>query len=249
MKRYVAVGLLLYGLFLLFQAPASLMAWLLPAASSERLRLNDAQGTLWHGMAGHLQLRMAPDRTIDLGRLTWDVRWGALIRGEIAYALSAASGPAQVTGVLGVGFGKWRLEGVEAAFPAELMTPLAPLLQVVRPSGTVRIHSDSFTLARSGAAGEAQLTWLGAGSILSRENPLGDYRLQVRGTPSGTQFQCDTMAGVLRINGSGTWNRAGFQFQGSAQAQPSKRETLVDLLRLIGQDEGNGVYRLAFGRQ
>jgi len=249
MKRYVTFGLLLYGLFLLFQAPASLLARLLPAASSEHLRLDGAQGTLWHGMAGHVQFKIAPDRNIDLGRLTWDVRWGALLRGEIAYALDIASGPARATGVVGLGFGAWRLERVEADFPAELMTPLAPLLQMVRPSGTVRIHSDSFTLASNRAAGEAQLTWLGAGSVLSRENPLGDYRLQVHGTGAGTQLQCDTLSGALQIKGRGTWDRTGFQFQGSAQAQPAKREALVDLLRLIGQDEGNGVYRLAYSHQ
>jgi len=246
-KRYVILGLLLYALFLLFQAPASLLAWLLPAANAERLRLDETQGTLWHGMAGHLQLQMAPDRVIDLGRLTWNVRWNTLLRGEIAYALDLAAGPAQARGIVGLGLGKWRVEDVEATFPAELMIPFAPLLQVVRPSGTIRIHSNSFTLARNGAAGEVQLTWLGASAILSRENPLGDYTLQVRGTPSGAQLQCDTLSGVLQIKGSGAWDRTGLQFHGSAQTQPTNREALVDLLRLIGQDEGNGVYRLTYG--
>lgn len=88
MKRWslLAIGLGAYALALIATAPATLADAGLQGASDGRLRLADAQGTLWSG-TGQIEVRDAGGRTGVAKSLAWRVAPESLLRGRLVCEL------------------------------------------------------------------------------------------------------------------------------------------------------------------
>ena len=86
----IVAGALLLAIALAISAPASLLDARLSAVSSGRLRIADAEGTLWNG-SGELVLLPGGTRRA----LVWHIEAWPLLRGQVQGTITAEATPAQ----------------------------------------------------------------------------------------------------------------------------------------------------------
>lgn len=246
-------------------APATWLANMVHRASGQRLLLAEAQGSVWSGSAVAV-LQGGPDSRDAAalpGRLHWRLRprwYGAelvlrqacCLRDELRVGLRpgwqglAVSVPAKPEGI-----GQW---------PAQWLGGLGTPWNTLQLGGTLRLSTPGFALTsdrqRLHFAGALDIELLGATSRISPIEPLGSYRLGLRGaaaepTPGqagqpaaaataddGARIQLDTLDGALRLTGSGRWAASGLRLRGEARAEPGQEAGLANLLNIIGRRQG-----------
>ena len=254
-----AVFGLLAGLVLF--APAQWLADSLQQASSGRLLLAEARGSLWSGSAVLVLTGGAgsQDASALPGRLHWQLRpaWSGLrlqashdccLQGQQqlllqpgwgSYSLvlgAAPAGAAPAAGLAAPLIGHW-----PAAWLAGLGTPwntlqLGGVLQLASPGLTLQSVQGRLRLQ-----GALALELRGVSSRVSTLPSLGSYRLSVQGPgPAGeaATLQLLTLEGALRLSGSGQWAGAKLRFRGDAQAAEGQAAALQNLLNIIGRRQG-----------
>ena len=97
MARTIAIGILLFLVFLVVRVPAGLVRTFIPADA--QVALFDLDGTLWHG-AGDLVVREQ-----RVGRLAWSFRPVTLLKGSAGYDLSLGGESLDLTGRMEAGLG------------------------------------------------------------------------------------------------------------------------------------------------
>ncbi len=245
MKRrtLLAAGLAIYAVGVLALAPASLLDGGLARVSEGRLRLVDAQGTLWSGSAG-IELRDAAGRSGVAKSLAWRLRPESLLRGHLSGDIwldQAAPFPMILTP-----------SGVEIAdadihLPATALGLGVPQLAPLGLSGDLKLHISALAIEGRQARGRISARLIDAGSTFTPVSPLGDYALELEGKGTEIQALLHTLKGPLQIDGSGSWviGQAP-DFLAIAQLPPQHAEQLEPLLRLIAVERGAGRYELKF---
>ena len=77
---------------------------------------------------------------------------------------------------------------------------------------------------------------------MSPVRPLGSYRIDATSAGPKTDLSLSTLAGPLRLTGSGQWSAgAGMRFTAEASADERERANLQGMLGLIGRREGDRV--------
>ena len=226
--HYVTIGLLIYGVALLVQAPASLADKWLAQSTNGELRLANVHGTLWHGAA-------------RLGAMdfTWRMQPGYLLLGQLRVVLNRPQ-IAQPMHII-ASANRVILDHVD------IWLPLAPLvdrsdarMKSLGLAGQLHCQTRHLTFT-DGMIGTASVDWIDAQSALSRVVPLGSYHFAVQGTVGQIGVQLTTLQGPLFLQGNGTWERSsGLRLSGYAQAKP---RALQGLLAIIGNPTGKGRYR------
>jgi len=240
---------------LVTQAPAQWLADGLHLATSGRLLLAEARGSIWNGSAVVVLTggEGSRDAAALPGRLTWRLRpdWRGLqftarqaccLQGEVGVLLQPGWGgytvtlaaPADPGGTLG----QW-----PAAWLAGLGTPWNTLQlggQLQLASGGLRVQSNQ---GRVQLEGTLALTLQSASSRVSPLPVLGSYRLELNGADAGAAnavptVQLSTLDGVLLLNGSGQWTGARLRFRGQAEAAEGHAAALSNLLNIIGRRQG-----------
>ena len=192
----VLVSLLLVNLVI--SAPARLLGTLLPG---EQLVMHGLTGTVWHGSARSMLLRL-PQGYLQLGAVSWSLRPLSLLLLAPHVVLSTAWGDQILVGEL-VLRGQRDLDvfNLEAQLPADLLGRFAP----VAVNGLFKLQMQSLQLREGlphSAAG--RLVWQDA-SWQSPQGlvPLGSYALDVQqaeGEALGGQVL--TLSGPLQANGT-----------------------------------------------
>ncbi len=246
--RYLFGGIALYLVFLLATAPASLLNWVLPQLPRSPLALGLADGTLWSGEAGRSNVTLPNGLALSFDRVKWRFAPLALLRAEIALHLNLTGAGLQAQGVVGRSLlsSTLQLRDCRASAPASFATQFMPALEIWKPSGSIELETEGFRLLDKGAEGKATVRWKDAAVTLSPVKPLGSYVVNLEGNANGVQYQVSTTSGSLQVEGRGTWSpEQAPKFLGTARAQKGQEAQLVDLLRLMGRDEGNGVFRMS----
>ena len=246
-KRLIVAGLLLYALFLLVLAPAWLGASLVDRSSGGQAALENPSGTVWRGSSNALVLRGGGSRSLRVAGVRWSFAPMRLLHGELAFAVSSTDPNITASGEFGFGLGgTTTAHGARLTMAAAAIVPLVPLLDFVQPAGTLHIETDDLRIGGNRVDGQAVAEWRGAGTTMSPVRPLGDYRINLTGAPDGMAYDVTTLNGPLRIEGKGSWSPTGARkFAGTARADPPFQPQLVDLLRLIGREQGQGVFALS----
>ena len=244
MKRWsvLAIGLGAYALALVATAPATLIDAGLQRASQGRLRLAEAQGTLWSG-SGQLEIRDAGSRIGIARSLAWHVMPESLLRGRLVceIALEHATRPFPLT----ISLSRIELENADITLPAAVLGLGVPKLAPLGLTGDVLIHVASLSITRDAVNGNATLHWRAAGSTLTPVSPLGDYEVRLDGEGMTIHAYLRTIEGPLRLDGKGSWTRGdnpAFLAMASVPAQHQKQ--LAPLLRLIAVERGEGRFEL-----
>ena len=155
------------------------------------------------------------------------------------------------------GIGQW---------PARWLVGLGTPWNTLQLGGTIKLASPGLTLqsvaGRMRLAGALDLQLIDASSRVSAIDPLGSYRISLRAAPAGAAasgatpgaaasgatpgaapaesaaLTLDTVAGALRLSGSGQWNGEHLRFRGEARADEGQEAGLSNLLNIIGRRQG-----------
>jgi general secretion pathway protein N len=223
-------------------APASLIDAGLEQATEGRLRLAEAQGSLWSG-TGQIELRDRMHRSGVTKSVTWEVRPAYFLLGqlrcEVGLDLAAKRFPVTVS-----------LAGIEVAdadinLPAAALGVGVPKLAPLGLSGDLQLHVARLSFKRSAIQGNAILQWRGAGSAFTRVSPLGDYELRIDGEGAAARVSLRTLQGPLQLDGQGSWASGGDPaFLGTARVPPEHLQQLAPLMRMIALERSEGNFEL-----
>jgi len=250
--RWAIGGAVVGGLIALVAfAPAAWLASAVASATTQRLLLTEARGSVWSGSAV-LVLTGGPesrDASALPGRLEWTLGMKGLafelrashaccLNGTIALQVAPGFGRTRVTLAPPAGgwIGQW---------PSAWLGGLGTPFNTLQLGGAVRVMSPGLVLesvqGRWLLQGRADIELVNASSRLSTLDTLGSYRLSLAGDPAhaGTsQLTLSTLEGALQLTGSGTWSSSGMRFRGEARAAGSDDAALSNLLNIIGRRDG-----------
>lgn len=235
---YVAGFLVVACCAALAVLPARWMMAVLP--SDLPVAMVNATGTIWSGTATialgtperrrsvvepvHWQFSFAPGPRLQLSH-PW-------LRGPVILSPS------------------WRGIGLSAQtlqLPAAALGALDARIAAVSPGGELSVKWPATfigPISRAPGAKLLEAQWRNAVSTLASVRPLGDYTLTLTQAAAGqATLMLGTKQGPLMLNGSGILSKQQFQFDGTAQVDPSaKAETqaaLRDLLAMLGPRQNN----------
>ena len=257
----VAVVIVVLATWLL-TAPATLADWALGKATSQRIRIADATGSIWQGK-GRLVVvdvdgeRVRRERAADSpgtksndtellalagvpipGTIAWKIDpWPLLLgRLEATAQHDSMAKPVSLNGTaqaLQIGPGAMQL-------PSISLDRLGSPWNAVRPVGSLAVNWQQLRVARNGFEGKLVLDLRDASSALTTVRPLGAWRLEVDAKGPAADLRMVPLEGPLRLSGTGNWTaRGGLRFQAEAEADESERLRLQSLLGLLGRREGN----------
>ncbi len=231
------------GLALLLFAPARWLAAQVGQASEGRLRLSDAQGTVWSG-SGQLSLhggQGSKDASVLPGRVHWRLSpaWGAL---DLELRADCCTPEGLQVHILPSWSGaRLQVTDRQSHWSAQWLAGLGTPWNTIRPEGQLLLQSSAFVVqwaaGRWSWQGALQIDALDMASRLSTLRPMGSYRLRLQ-DGSSSQLQLSTLQGALQLQGSGQWTGGKWRFEGEASAAPDREEALANLLNIIGQRRG-----------
>ena len=239
----LAFGLGVFAVALVALAPATLIDARLARASEGRLRLAEAQGSLWSG-AGWIEIRDAEGRAGVARRLAWRVLPGSLLRGRLLaeVKLDQAARPFPVT----ISLSRIEIADAGISVPAAVLGLGMPRIAPLRLTGDVLVDIPRLSVERGRMEGEATLKWRTAGSALTPISPLGDYEVRFKAVGPAVHAALRTLEGPLQLEGKGTWsNGAAPSFLITARVPAQHREQLAPLLGLIAVQRGAGRFELS----
>jgi len=238
-----ALGLGAFAAALIAFAPATLVDARLERASGGRLRLAEAQGSLWSG-AGWIEIRDAHGRAGVAKRLAWRVLPGSLLRARLVaeVELDQAARPFPVT----ISLSRIEIADAGISVPAAVLGLGMPRIAPLRLTGDVLVDIPRLSVGRGRMDGDATLKWRAAGSALAPIAPLGDYEVRFKAVGPAVHVALRTLEGPLQLDGKGTWsNGAPPSFLVTALVPAQHREQLAPLLGLIAVERGAGRFELS----
>jgi general secretion pathway protein N len=241
-RHLIAIGLFVYAVAAIATAPARLVDASLQRASNGRLRLAEAQGTLWSG-SGQIEIRDTGGRTGVAKSLAWRVVPASMLRGRLVceVELDQSTKRFPVT----ISLSRIELANADISLPASALGLGVPKLAPLGLTGDVLIHVASLSIARNGMEGNATLQWRVAGSTLTPVSPLGDYEVRLDGEGMMLHAFLRTISGPLRLEGKGSWTHgASPTFLAMARVSPQHQQQLAPLLRQIAVERGKGSFEL-----
>lgn len=239
-----STGVLLgaYLLFMLVLAPATLLDAGLAQTTGGRLRVAQAQGTLWSGSA-QLEIRNGGGQRVASETVRWALQSGGWWRGRLDYvvATDAAAQPFRLSlSRHGVALAK-----VDVVLPARALGVAVPRLAPLEPQGRLAMHVTRLTLADGLIAADGVAIWQDASSALSAVAPLGTYELRFHSGTGPVQVTLRTRSGPLQLEGAGVWHGGALALTGTARVATPYRARLVPLLRLVAVERGDGTFALS----
>lgn len=239
--RLVSGGLWLYSTWLLLTAPATLIDAGLQQWSEGRMRLVNAEGTLWSG-GGQLELRNAEAQSLSSTGLRWQSAARNLMTAQLGWHIDLA-GQAQAAQLLASL--RWiELNDFNLTLPAAAAAAMAPALAGYGVGGLLHIQAPRLRFGTD-ASVSTNVKWLDASTLLAPVAPLGSYELQVDGTGEGLALELQTLAGPLHLQGQGTaLSGAGLQYAIFATLPEAGLEQLVPFLQLVAVGQPDGRFLL-----
>ncbi len=239
-------------------APAQWMADAVGRVTDGRLLLAEARGSIWNGSALPV-LTGGPgsrDAAALTDRLHWRLRpaWTGLrlhlqqdccLVGEPQIAFKFNWGGFTVTlGAAAAGDAK-AAPAPLGHWPASWLAGLGTPWNTLQLGGTLQLISPGLTWqsvrGRMLFDGALVLEMLDVSSRLSPLPVLGSYRVGLEGRAAAGDaalLRLDTLAGPLRLTGSGQLTDTGLRFRGDAQAAAGEESALANLLNIIGRRQG-----------
>ena len=244
MKRWqlIAIGLSIYLVAIIVTAPATLIDARLQSASNGRLRLVEAQGSLWSG-SGQIEVRDAGGRIGIAKNFAWRFLPESLLRGRLVCEVGLDQSPTRFP--VTISLSRIEVANADISLPATVLGLGVPKLAPLGLTGDVLLHIASLTIQRKEVQGNATLQWRGAGSVLTPISPLGDYELRLDGAGATVHAYLRTIQGPLRLEGQGSWaNGNNPVFLATAQVAAEHQQQLAPLLRLIAVERSEGNFEL-----
>ena len=244
----LAVAAILAALATLLAAtPATWADRAVARATAGRLRLAQAEGTLWQGRARLVLVDPTAAPRDAVAALD-----GVGLPGTLAWRLSALP---LLVGVLDASV---RLDGMREpmrlsgspqavrgsagalALPSVRLERLGSPWNTIQPDGALSVAWEPFVLRGGVFDGKAAIELRDVSSALTPVRPLGSYRIEVTGAGGQASVALSTLVGPLRLEGNGTFTPArGVRFAGFASTDAAQRPQLAPLLGMVGRRDGD----------
>jgi hypothetical protein len=247
MKKFAPIVVLIavFLIAMVIQMPSRFLNLLLDHYLDKKVTLDLPEGSLWHGNAHVALNNLQSHRSIDLGKIAWNVEPLQLLTGKLALNMTWNEGsPFWIT----IDGSRFHIEHAAFNLPGQVVQFLVPIIGAAELGGVIRIQADNFSLTQTQMLGNFEVSWDQVTSPLSPINPLGNYMLSFEGAGDQIKVNLKTQTtGPLILQGSGQGGvDQPFQFEGSANTLPDKQRQLQQLLQLIGNEtnSGSGIYRI-----
>ena len=251
---YAVLGVVVALVTMFATAPASLVDWGLKQATSGRVRLADASGSIWSGQGRVVLVDVLTEAERDQraasargpaslagvvipGTIRWHISVLPLLIGRLQATASHESmaKPVAITGTAT----RLQATGGSVQLPNVNLARLGSPWTTVRPTASLGVTWQPFVIDRGQFSGQATLELRDVASALTPVRPLGAYRIEIDGTGASSSIRMSALDGPLRLSGTGTWTaRTGLRFTAYAEADESERLRLQSLLGLLGRREG-----------
>ncbi|MBL0422737.1 type II secretion system protein N [Ramlibacter sp. AW1] len=238
-----ALGLLLA--VLLF-APARWAAAAVANATSGRLLLENARGTIWNGSARMVLTGGSGSR--DAAALPTRLEW-RLTPAPGGFGLRVASACCTTEPIALALSPRWGgaavrvTNGAPSQWPASLLVGLGTPWNTLDLEGDLRLSTQdlavSWTDGRVQMDGRADLAAMRLGSRLTTLRPMGSYQLSLIGGPAPSLRLSTLPDSSLQLSGTGNWVGSRLRFNGEASAAPEREAALANLLNIIGRRQGS----------
>lgn len=246
--RYLAVGVLLYLLFLLALFPAAqAYRWVAEPLTSALpdLKLGGVEGTVWSGKS-----RMVYRRILQ-GQASWQLSPWSLLFGKASLTglLQAQEGYLQARVAAPLAGGAVELTALEGRLPVSELARLAPPIPVIL-GGMVSMELPVLVIDEAGRilTAEGSLVWHQAAMSAPQALEFGDLQLVLRTGEEGRIVgDISDRGGPLKL--AATVQLAadgGYRVNGTVATAPNAPATLVQSLGLLGKPDAQGRYRLAY---
>jgi len=247
--RAVAVALIVYAVFLASTAPASLLAWMLGLATNDAIVLEDPQGSVWHGDAAALVVKLPSGSAHRFEGLHWEPLAARLLLGEFAARVQVDGPRLRGSGAVTLCRDGLVFRAAQFRLPAASLATYWPAVSATGLRGEIALRSDHLELLSARPGGKVVIVWRDAGTVLSTVNATGEYEALVTSNGARLEFSIETRGGPLRVEGRGHWSSQGLAFEGTARAAPEYRTYLADVLRFVGPERGFGIHQIVFPRR
>jgi general secretion pathway protein N len=254
---WMVLALLVIVATVLVSAPAGLGDVLLARLTDGRVRLAQAQGSIWSGEARVVVVQSTPGASQAEGRsqrpplevlqglavpgvLHWQIRPLALLAGVLDASLQwqGMAEPVRLEGSAT----RVSLSAGAMELPALALANLGSPWNTIRPTATLALQWQALRISREGLNGNIAVELRDVSSAMAAVSPLGSYHVEVQAEGPQATLTLSTVTGALKLSGKGRWSAAsGLQFSAQARAADSERERLDSLLNLIGRREGDHV--------
>ena len=240
---WAAALALLFFVSLVTSAPARLLSHVVP---SEQLLLRGLAGTVWHGSASSVLVRL-PQGYLQLGAVQWSLQPLSLLLLAPHLTVSSEWGNQKFAGELVLrGQSDMEVLNAEAQLAANLLSRFAPVSVV----GMFNLQLDRLQL-RQGLPYSAlgRLVWHDGGWQSVRGLvPLGSYALDFEQAPAeALQGQVITLSGPLQASGSLELKDRRYEVDillGSEDALDGQLQAMLSLIA-VPEDER---YRISIAR-
>lgn len=231
---YLSLGLLAYGLFLIWTFPADRAAALLQKQQPQ-LQLTGVTGTAWSGRAATVQYQGQ-----RLARFKWQFQPLALFKGRLGFAI-AFDGEGR-TGSAAIGL---RPDGSVVAADIDARLPLAelaPLLDLpVTLNGVAEIKLEELTFAAGAIKrAEGDIHWRQIAISEPVAQKFGDFSARFTTEESGIKAQFRDQGGPLQLEGTLRLSGGNYQFNARAVARDPQQTLLRQALQAAGRQEADG---------
>lgn len=210
-------------------APASLVDLALARLSQDSVRLGGSEGTLWHGR-GILVVRVTGGLNVQPRLpLAWHFKPVGLLGGELVWATEPGSG---VRGELALAPGGVRLRDFALQAPAGVIASILPVTAAhLGWGGDIDLLAPDWRCSPALACeGNLRLQWRGGTTALLPGVALGDYEIRARGNGARVDVEVLTLAGDIRVSGTGSIGPAlPPNFRGSIASPPEVLKLLPNI--------------------
>jgi hypothetical protein len=226
---------------LALQAPASWLAQRLSLATGDAVRVIEPQGTIWDGRG----VLTSPDGRWRIP-VSWHLKAGPLVRGEVELELEPQSGRDTPRGTLRITRTGVAAQGLVLDLPA---TVLDSAFRGGRPlafGGDLRVESPAIVLEASGGSGRLAVRWDRArmaaadGSSLSLGTVSGDFAPR----DGGLAGRIVGDGGDASIDGEMSLGARGIALDARLAPRPGAGDGVTRVLSALGQPDANGAVRL-----
>lgn len=223
-------------------APATLADGRLARLTEGRLRLADAEGTLWHGRG----MLTEPRGTWRIP-IAWRLAPGALATGRLVIDLVTDEAAAMPRGRFDAGASTLALADFRARIPAQALGAFSPQLDRAAFGGALSVASPAFAWRGEGSEGTLALRWTDA-RIASPVGlvQLGTVELPLAPRGDGVAGPLSAIGGDVRIDGTFVARGTGVTLDATLLPAPGAPAGLVRALAAIGTPGANGAIRVAW---
>lgn len=231
-------------------APARFIDLALERGTLGRVRLADAEGTVWRGagrvvlvdtaagtQAGDGASGGALQGVAIPGRLRWAVKPWPLLAGlvDAQVSVDGMAAPVRLQG----SFAELQVGAGALALPSVALGRLGSPWNSIRPEGALALRWEPLAIRNGQIHGRGSIELRDAGSAMTPVSPLGSYRVDIDSEGGQARLVIETLSGPLRLVGSGNWTaRGGLRFEAQATADAADAQRLQSFLGVIGRREG-----------